>query len=91
MIPTTYLLGTADEVFESEVANCFSDLSSEIVGAEVCKANVVDWTRAMHSKTESEGKTRMCKSAAEQVGPEGKHDIVGSEGKHSIVGIIGQA
>ena len=63
---------------ESEVGNCFSDLSSEVVGAEACKANVVDLARAIHSKTESEGKIDICRSTAEQVGSEGKHDTVGS-------------
>ena len=36
VITTTYVLGRADEVLESEFANCFRDLSSEIVGAEAC-------------------------------------------------------
>ena len=75
---------------ESEVANCSSDLGSKIVGAEAYKAEAVDLAAVIHNKTESEVNIGMCRSAAEKVGSEGKHDIVGSEGTHDIVGSQGK-
>ena len=91
------LVGTAGkscasgvEVSESEDANRFSELSSKDVEAEAHTnpmtsvahiKGVDDLSGAMHSKTASEGNIGMCRSAAEQLGSEGKHDIVGSEGK----------
>ena len=98
LVGTAQKIGASCVDLESEVvgaeddkvrgATCSVDSESEVVGPEACKADVVlraEMLGVTYSKTESEGKSGMCRSAAKQVGSEVKHDIVRSEVEHDIV------